>query len=184
MLELNEIAIFMQRLNEIGVNYMICGPVASIFYGEPRMTHDVDLVLEVSTLDIDAFVKKFPLDEFYCPPPEVIIIESKRDVRGHCNIIHHDSGFKADIYFTGREPVQFWGMQNRVKAVIDEIDYWFAAPEYVIVKKLEFYKEGKSEKHIRDIQTMFELSGDDIDRESVKKYASLLGVSDLLKKIF
>ena len=92
MQQLNAISIFIQRLNGIDVKYMICGSVASIFYGEPRMTHDVDLVLEVPSLDINKLVDAFPPEEFYCPPVDVIAIESRRDVRGHCNIIHHDTG--------------------------------------------------------------------------------------------
>ena len=89
----------------------------------------------------------------------------------------------ADLYFTGREPIPFWGMNNRLSAEIDGLEYWFAAPEYVILKKLEYYKEGKSEKHIRDIKTMFALSGGDIDINSIKQQASSVGLTEFLKEI-
>ena len=110
--------------------------------------------------------------------------ESKRENRGHILVIHNESGFKADIYFTGREDVQLWGMQNRVKAQIEGFDYWFASPEYVIIKKLEYYKAGQSEKHTRDIKAMLELSGNSIDCAVIKKHANLLGLSTLLPTIW
>jgi hypothetical protein len=39
-----------------------------------------------------------------------------------------------------------------------------APPEYVIVRKLEYYREGGSDKHLRDIRAMLAVSGDIINR--------------------
>ena len=72
---------------------MITGSTAGIAYGEPRMTHDVDFVVALAPADIDAFVHAFPIDEFYCPPADVLAIEIGRRQRGHCNLIHHATGF-------------------------------------------------------------------------------------------
>ena len=47
MLERNLFLIFVNRLNASGMRYMITGAVASIVYGEPRLTHDIDLVMEL-----------------------------------------------------------------------------------------------------------------------------------------
>lgn len=175
------IALFIERFNAIGIKYMIAGSVASIFYGEPRMTHDIDLVLEVSSSEISKIANEFPPEEFYCPPLDVMIIESRRELRGHFNIIHHDSGFKADIYFTGREPLQFWGIKNRRKVSITNQTYWFASPEYVILKKLEYYKEGQSEKHIRDSKAIMEMTV--VDIAELQNKAQLLGVTEQLNLI-
>jgi hypothetical protein len=40
------IKIFITRINSLGVRYMVTGAVASIIYGEPRLTHDLDLVID------------------------------------------------------------------------------------------------------------------------------------------
>jgi hypothetical protein len=77
---------------------MITGAVASIIYGEPRLTNDIDLVINMKPDDVETFADAFPIEDFYCPPPEVIKLEIGRSQRGHFNLIHHETGFKADIY--------------------------------------------------------------------------------------
>jgi hypothetical protein len=93
--------IFLSRLNKIGLPYVITGAVASIVYGEPRLTNDLDLVVMLRDKNVEKFVRAFPAGEFYCPPVEVLTIEIRRPQGGHFNLIHHDTGTKADIYLAG-----------------------------------------------------------------------------------
>lgn len=62
--------LFVRRLGELALPYMVTGSIAGTLYGEPRVTHDVDLVLNLPPSAIPKFVAMFPLDEFYCPPEE------------------------------------------------------------------------------------------------------------------
>ena len=87
--------IFVQRFNQAGFRYVIGGSVATIFYGEPRLTNDVDLVAFLNDADIRRLPEVFPPAEFYVPPPETIISEVAREKGGHFNIIHMNTGFKA-----------------------------------------------------------------------------------------
>ncbi len=152
--------IFTRKLNELQLRYMVSGSVAAIYYGEPRMTHDVDIIVFLQAADARRLVKTFPTEEFYCPPLDVIEAERGRDQRGHFNLIHHDTGFKADIYLSGRDEMHAWGLQNAITADIEGDTVIFAPPEYVMVRKLQFYREGGSEKHLRDIQRMLVGLGD------------------------
>ena len=52
-------------LNRAGVPYMVTGGVAAIVYGEPRLTNDVDVVLQMVPDDVDRFREAFPEGE-YC----------------------------------------------------------------------------------------------------------------------
>ena len=104
----NLFQIFTNRLDEAGLRYMVTGAVASIAYGEPRLTHDIDLVLELSDEGAEKIRNAFPLEEFYCPPVEVIKVELRRPLRGHFNLIHHETGFKADVYLMGKDPLHHW----------------------------------------------------------------------------
>jgi len=163
MQDLNLFSLFIDKLDEVKVQYFITGSVASIVYGEPRLTHDIDLVISLEPEKVKEFIKVFNIAEFYCPPAEILKIELNRSLRGHFNIIHHKTGFKADIYFIGKDEFQFWAMNNKKR-----IDFLgkilFIAPiEYVIVKKLEYYQEGKAEKHILDIKGMLKESDELID---------------------
>ena len=163
MPELNLFKIFVSRLNKLNITYMITGAVASIIYGEPRLTNDIDLVVDLKDSEVQDFVSIFPIEDFYCPPLEVIELEIRRSQRGHFNLIHHETGFKADIYTSGREELHRWGLQHRIKIDIEGEEFWVAPVEYVILRKLEYYREGRSEKHLRDISAILALSSKEID---------------------
>src|SRR6056297_920787 len=149
---------------------MATGSVAAMVYGYPRFTADLDLVGELKPGDIVALVKMFPPEEFYCPPEDVLRIESKRRRRGHFNIIHHETGYKADMYIYGDDPLHRWALAESSRIELDkQKGIWVAPPEYVIVRKLEYYKEGGSEKHIQDIKGMFEISPEKIDIDKINQ---------------
>jgi hypothetical protein len=157
--------IFTAPLGAAQVAYMVSGSVASMVYGEPRLTNDVDIIVALAPARAGDIEKLFPLSDFYCPPAEVIAIETRRPRRGHFNIIHHETGYKADIYTAGSDPLQAWGLQHRQAIeVIPGKSLWIAPPEYVILRKLEYYREGRSEKHILDIRGMLDVSGDTLDQ--------------------
>ena len=156
--------VFTQPLDQAGIRYMVAGSVASIVYGEPRLTNDVDLVVVLNDSLIQQLATLFPADRFYCPPPEIVSIESRRTRRCHFNIIHHDTGLKGDLYLAGSEPLQAWGLAHRQRVEVGNgRAIWIAPIEYVILKKLEYFREGRSEKHLLDIRGMLAVSGDEID---------------------
>jgi hypothetical protein len=122
-------------------------------YGLPRFTHDLDLVLNIPLAATTEFTALFPLDRFYCPPVEVIITEARRRQRGHFNLIHHETGYKADVYLYGQDELHHWGMPRRHRIMLESgLGIWVAPPEYVILRKLEYYQEGGSAKHLEDIR--------------------------------
>ncbi|MGD0949669.1 MAG: hypothetical protein ABSA52_19855 [Candidatus Binatia bacterium] len=172
----NVFLLFIRRLNGLDIRYMVTGSVASIAYGEARLTHDVDIVVEIRSDDVDRLGAAFPEGDFYLPPLEVIQIEVNRAQRGHFNIIHHETGFKADIYPCGRDRLNLWGLQEARKIVVEDCDVWFASPEYVILRKLEYYREGGSEKHLRDIEGILAVSGDAVNADEIEKRAQSIGV--------
>jgi hypothetical protein len=130
---------------------MATGSIASMSYGEYRVTNDVDDILDLSERDIKKLVAAFPLAEFYCPPEDVIRTEAAREEHGHFNLIHHRTGFKADVYIAGKDALTSWALRQRQLVKLEESLIWLAPPEYVIIGKLEFYREAGSEKHLRDI---------------------------------
>jgi hypothetical protein len=176
VLEPDPFEIFTDRLNLLGVRYMVTGSIASLFYGEPRFTLDVDIVLELSVSGAEPLCGLFPAEEFYCPPVESMRTEILRPERGHFNLIHHNSGFKADIYLRGRNELHRWALDHAIKSTIDNHDVWFAPPEYVIVRKLEYYREGHSQKHLRDIRSMLAISGPQLKHDVLLQKIADLGL--------
>ncbi|MEM9296779.1 MAG: hypothetical protein AAGA64_00200 [Bacteroidota bacterium] len=147
--------LFVKPLQDAEIPYIVAGSVGSIYYSEPRFTIDVDIPLLLKEHDIEKLKKFYPVSDYYLPPDEVMISEIKRECRAHFNIIHLDSGLKADIYPSGTDLSFVWTWKNRQlgdSGVIGKMN--IAPPEYVILWKLLYYEEGGSEKHRRDIKSM------------------------------
>lgn len=181
MAEDNPLAIFAPGLNALGVPWMAVGSIASSAYGERRSTLDVDVVAVVGKQNAARFLTVFPETDFYCPPADVIEIESARAEQGHFNLIHHHSIYKADIYIATGSEFECWAFKNRRPLVAGETPVWLAPPEYVIVNKLEFFREGGSEKHLRDIRGMLAVT--DIDRSFLKKEIAGRGLEEAWRAV-
>ena len=165
---LDPFQVFIVRLNRLGFRYCITGAAAGIVYGEPRLTHDLDIILELSPDQANLLAEEFPESDFYCPPQEVLRLEAGRPQRGHFNLIHMDTGAKADVYLAGEEDLHAWALDNRQKIEAGGATMWLAPPEYVIVRKLEFYREGGGSKHLTDIAGIIKYSSGLIDDEVLK----------------
>lgn len=173
---------FIERLASLGIPYFVTGSIAGILYGEPRLTHDIDLVVALVARDVDRFVAAFPLEDFYCPPEDVLAIEVRRGQRGHCNVIHHATGFKADIYIAFDE-LHRWAMDRRRHVDVDGMKIALAPIEYVIVRKLEYFRERGSEKHLRDIRSMLEVSNTTIDHAELNRWIAKRGLVEEWKRV-
>ena len=148
------ITLFIEPLEQHGLRYLVTGSVAAMAYGEPRLTNDIDLILEIKPEDIDSLTQAFPGSHYYLPPLEIIHSERVRSQRGHLNIFHLETMLKADIYLAGSDPLHHWAFQHSQRMEIEGTSVAFAPPEYVILRKLEFFQEGGSEKHLRDIASI------------------------------
>ncbi|MDD2941945.1 MAG: nucleotidyl transferase AbiEii/AbiGii toxin family protein [bacterium] len=163
---------------------MVTGSVASMLYGDPRFTHDIDLVLLVDSCDPSIFSREFPAGDFYCPPEEVMLLESRRSSGGHFNLIHHASGFKADIYLRDfRDEFIRWSFANIRSVVLPEVTIPVAPPEYVIVNKLIYYRQGGSEKHLTDIAGILSNMADKVNWEVIQQQALRYGLTAELEKV-
>lgn len=168
------LATFLEPLERLGLPYCVTGSVAASVYGEPRLTADIDIVLLLNTGDIAALRSAFPDAAYYVPPDETLRLELARDTRGMFNLIHHASQFKADIYLAARDPLHAWALENRRRISLGEAGAWIAPPEYVILRKLEYLREGGQDKHVRDIR--FILAASAVDRAFVESEIARLGL--------
>lgn len=180
MPDLDPATVFAPRFNTLGATWAATGSIASTFYGEVRSTNDIDIIVLLDARAAEALPRVFPETDFYCPPPDVIQIERNREQRGHFNLVHHDSGWKADVYLSSYDPVDTWALQNRRAVENEGVKIWLAPPEYVIIKKLEFLREGGGEKHLRDIRGMLAVT--DVDHAFLEREIAQRGLGDLWQK--
>ncbi len=176
-------ALFTTRLDAVGIESMVTGSVAAMVYGEPRLTNDIDLVVVLEVAAIARLVAAFPPEEFYCAPAEVIRVEVLRGHRGHFNIIHHATGFKADVYIAGRDPLHRWALQHTRSLALGTAVLRVAPPEYVIVRKLEYFREGQSHKHVDDITRMLAQLGAKLDGDTLEHMIAQRGLSEIWAQV-
>jgi hypothetical protein len=175
--------IFAVPLNRAGLKYMVTGSAAAMVYGEVRLTHDVGIVMELVPGDVPQIRELFPAGDFYCPDAEVLRREIAHEGRGQFNVIHQETGFKADFYVSGRGGLHGWGFEHRESIDVRGERVWIAPVEYVIIKKLMYFREGGSEKHLREIAMMLRISPERIDRLILERLAPENGVVDEWKRI-
>lgn len=183
MQRLDLLSIFINPLESGKIPYFVTGSIASIFYGEPRLTHDVDIVVHLSEANINQIADLFPLEKFYCPPQEVIKIENKRNSHGHFNLIHHETGFKADIYPQSQDPLHKWAFEKKLRVNLGAVTLWLAPAEYVIIRKLEYFREGQSSKHLDDIKKMLAQVEKNLDRSFLEEQIKQRGLESFWQKI-
>lgn len=171
----NTVALIADRLNATGASWMATGSIAAMTYGDYRVTSDIDIILVLAPSNVAKMGATFPLD-----PLEVISIEAARTERGHFNLIHHDTGFKADIYVAGTDALTRWAFAHRQQIPFEESILWVAPPEYVIIGKLEFFREGGSEKHLRDIRGMLAVT--DVETDVLEEEIAKRGLSDVWRE--
>lgn len=163
------------------IPYLVTGSIASMMYGEARLTNDIDIVAAVEEKHLPGLLKAFPPKQFYLSKEaikEAILRE------GQFNIIHPSSGLKVDIIIKKNTPFDAsrFGRARRIHPS-ESYQANFAAPEDVIIKKMEFYKEGGSEKHLRDITGILKISSGDIDVDYISGWAQRLDLTDIWQAV-
>ena len=176
------IELFVRPLERVGVEYMITGGVAAVIYGDPRFTRDVDLVLELDAAAVSDLLAAFDPGEFYLPPAEVVSEEARRSEGGHFNIIHHDSALRADVYTAGEVVLHRWALDRVVRLRVGAGEISVAPIEYVILRKLQYYRDSGSDRHLRDITMMFRFSGDAVDGDALNEWCGRLGLTSVLEQ--
>lgn len=184
MQALELLKVFIEPFENSQIPYFVTGSMASIFYGEPRLTHDIDIVVHLSQADFSKITLLFPLEQYYCPPEDVMKIENNRQPYGHFNLIHHKSGFKADIYTDANDELHHWAFNNKKRVEISPmLSLWIAPPEYVIIRKLEFYRQGSSDKHLSDIKKMLSQVEANLDQYFLQEQLELRKLADIWQSL-
>lgn len=168
-------------LETLGIPYLVTGSQATIAFGEPRLTNDIDVVVALRNEHLDAVFKAFPLSDYYLSREAACDAISRRSM---FNIIHPASGLKVDIIIPGDTEFERSRFErgHRIQ-VAPDFAVTFASPEDVILKKLHFFKIGNSDRHLRDIAGVLKVSGDKVDCDYIGRYAKQFGVADIWQRV-
>jgi hypothetical protein len=168
-------------VNAAGIDYLVTGSVASGLQGEPRATHDIDLVVALSPAAVPALLSAFP------PPDYYLSEEAIRDaIRGRSmfNLLSLTEGDKVDFWLLTDEPFDQARFHRKYTESVLGMDLKVSAPEDTILDKLRWAKlAGGSEKQFTDALRVYELQRDKLDRNYLEYWAGVLGVEVLWEQL-
>lgn len=165
-----------ERLERLGISYMLTGSMALVHYAIPRTTAGIDIVIEITMDDVEKFIKEFEPD-YYVPHGRIrdAIFRNKM-----FNILNQKTIIKVDCVILKPDEFQRQAFARRRKVnYAGNFDVWIINREDLILSKLNWAKDSKSEMQMRNVANILRNGYDEIYVES---WARKLGVENLLKQ--
>ncbi len=163
-----------ERLARAGIEYMVTGSIAMNHYAVPRMTRDIDLVVDLSTADADRVCDLFE-DDFYVDREAV---RHAVETRAVFNMIHTALVVKVDVVVRKETEYRRTEFARRRPVAVEGEELYVVAPEDLILSKLEWARESRSAIQLSDIRNLVE-SVMDLDRKYLAEWTRRLGLDAL-----
>ena len=166
-----------QALEDSGCQYMITGSFVSSLQGEPRLTHDIDLVVTIPTNAVSSLVEHFPAPEFLLEGESVL--EAIR-TQTMFNLLHAAEGDKVDFWLLTDDPFDMSRFARRRRENVLGLELLVSSPEDTILAKLRWAKmSGGSEKHFRDALRVYQVHQEALDVNYIRYWVDQLGLKEL-----
>ena len=170
-----------QTLEDVGIEYMVTGSVASSLQGEPRSTHDIDLVVVLQRSTIQKLIDAFPPPNFYLSEASILDAINTRDM---FDIIDTNEGDKIDFWMLTDEPFDQSRFSRKYTEDIMGFRIQVSSPEDTILAKLKWAQlSGGSEKQFADALRVYEVQYGKLDLDYIADWAKTLNVESALKRV-
>ena len=176
--QLEFVKLIASRLDTAGIPYMLTGSMAMTIYSIPRMTRDIDMVIEVNPVDIEKLVRLFS-DDCYIDQGAV---KEAVHTKGMFNIIHNNWVIKADFIIKKNGDYRREEFERRKKINIGDMAISVVTTEDLILSKLVWAKQSQSDLQLSDVRKII-VSVTGLDWTYMQKWAAMLGIEDILKKV-
>ncbi len=168
-----------QVLNANQFDYMVTGSTVSSLQGEPRATHDIDIVILINQSAITLLINAFQLPQYYLSEDGMLDAIKHKSM---FNLIDTIEGDKVDFWILTDEAFDKSRFSRKYKENIYGYAMDVSAPEDTILSKLRWAKlSGGSEKQLTDALRVYELQYINLDKNYLERWAEKLGVKDLLE---
>lgn len=171
------------RLEHLDVPYVIGGSLASSVHGEPRATMDIDLVADLKPDSVERLVAILRPDYYV---DDAAARDAVRTA-GAFNAVHVHAGIKVDFFVAGGDAFELERLRTRVAVPVGtprSHTLWIDTAEHTVLRKLESYRrDGEvSDRQWRDVLAILAVQGTSLNRQALARWASVLGVADLLAR--
>lgn len=165
-------------LGSVGIDYMVSGSIAASYYARPRMTRDVDIVLDLRLEHVSALAAALA-DDFYC---DAGALARAAETRQLVNAIHLESLLKIDFIVRKDDAYHREEFDRRVERQLGERRFHLVSPEDLVLAKLLWMQQSGSAVQRLDVQNLLQ-SVSELDWDYLMLWAPLLGVSTLLDEV-
>ncbi len=166
------------RLDAAGIPYMVTGSIALAVYAMPRMTRDIDVVIDCSADQAEALAVAFQVDSYASP-------ESAREAVGSAgmfNVIHSESLLKVDFIVRKTDAFNAEGFSRRRTIDLGDFSACVISPEDLILSKLLWRRDTRSTRQLDDVTTLL-TSVPDLDWPYLTAWAMRLDLSEVLERL-
>jgi hypothetical protein len=168
-------------LDANSVDYMVTGSIVSSSQGQPRATHDIDLVVKLSASAVEQIVKAFPAPRYYL---DALAVREAIAQRNMFNLLEVDTGDKVDFWMLTDDPYDHARFTRRVPAELAGIPAHVSRPEDTILQKLRWSElSGGSEKQFNDAKGVYELQFPLLNLTYLEEWVVKLNVQDLWDRL-
>jgi hypothetical protein len=154
-------------LDRAGIAYMLSGSFASAYYGAPRSTQDIDLVIEATPAQLRTLVQSLPSDEYYADVDAALEAHKRQSL---FNVIDLATGWKVDLIMRKSRPFSQEEFRRRQQVKLQNLPLFVASAEDVVIAKLEWSKLAQSQRHIEDVAGILRVGWESLDRAYLEKW--------------
>jgi hypothetical protein len=166
---------FIGRIEPLGIEYMLSGSMAMMLYNFYRMTADIDVVVELKYEDADRIIKAFEPD-YYVPHGRVRDAIARKFM---FNVIHQETAFKIDLVIKKTDEFQQNAFERRQKKDFYGKEISVITLEDLIISKLFWAKDNRSEKQLTDVENLLQ---NDFDADYTREWIKKLNLEELFEK--
>lgn len=168
-------------LDKNHIDYMVTGSIASSLQGEPRSTHDADIVLKIEQAAIPLLIKEFQPPEFYLS--EDAINDAVKN-KSMFNLIDTSGGDKVDFWILTEEPYDQSRFKRKNEESFGNVSMKVSAPEDTILMKLYWSNlSGGSEKQFTDALRVYEVQYFNLNIDYIEQWITALNLNQAWEKL-
>jgi hypothetical protein len=161
-------------LERAGIPYMLTGSFASVFYGSPRSTQDIDLVISATGEQLHEFIATLPSGEYYSEITAVLEAQRRESM---FNIIDMRTNWKIDMILRKNREFSREEFSRRKEVNLEGVPLFVASAEDVVLSKLEWSKLAQSQRQVEDAAGILKMRADSLDRSYLDKWVRELGLT-------
>jgi len=168
-------------LDSAGIDYMVTGSLASSLHGEPRSSHDIDLLVSIDIAGARKLADVFHRPVYYLDPAAV---KDAIATKSMFNLIDTETGDKVDFWVLTDEPFDRSRFARKYEEEFMGVRLKVPTPEDTILAKLWWAKQaGGSEKQFGDALRVYELQIGRLDKDYLRDWVEKLGLGPLWERL-